>query len=49
MSALIRVVGNLGEILSRFTQRWIPDSWVVCMTLTVLAMLLAISRRRRRA
>ena len=42
MSALIRVVGNLGEILSRFTQRWIPDSWVVCMTLTVLAMLLAI-------
>ena len=42
MSTLIRVVGNLGESLSRFTQRWIPDSWVVCMTLTVLAMLLAI-------
>ena len=42
MSALIRVVGNLGESLSRFTQRWIPDSWVVCMMLTVLAMLLAI-------
>ena len=42
MSALIRVVGNLGERLSRITQRWIPDSWVVCMMLTVLAMLLAI-------
>ena len=42
MSSLIRVVGNLGETLSRFTQRWIPDAWVVCMTLTVLAMLLAI-------
>ena len=42
MSALIRVVGTLGESLSRFTQRWIPDSWVVCMMLTVLAMLLAI-------
>ena len=42
MSALIRVVGTLGESLSRFTQRWIPDSWVVCMMLTVLAMLLAM-------
>ncbi len=42
MSALIRLVGNLGETLSHFTQRWIPDSWVVCMTLTVLAMLLAM-------
>jgi short-chain fatty acids transporter len=42
MSFLIRTVGNLGEALSRFTQRWIPDSWVVCMMLTVLAILLAI-------
>jgi len=42
MSALIRAIGNLGEILSRFTQRWIPDSWVVCMILTVLAIFLAV-------
>ena len=42
MSTLIRVVGNVGEGLTRFTQRWIPDSWVVCMMLTVLASLLAI-------
>ena len=42
MSVLIRVIGNLGENLSRFTERWIPDSWVVCMMLTVIAMLLAI-------
>ena len=42
MSALIRIVGNIGEGLSRFTQRWIPDSWVVCMMLTVMAILLAI-------
>ena len=42
MSILIRIVGNLGEGLSRITQRWIPDSWVVCMILTVMAMLLAI-------
>ena len=42
MSALIRIVGNIGEGLSRFTQRWIPDSWVVCMMLTVMAIALAI-------
>ena len=42
MSWLITAVGNLGESLSRFTQRWIPDSWVVCMILTVLAALLAM-------
>ena len=42
MSTLIRFVGNLGEGLSRVTQRWIPDSWVVCMILTVLAILLAM-------
>ena len=40
--SLINVVGNLGENLSRFTQRWIPDSWVVCMILTVVAILLAM-------
>ena len=42
MTSLIDFVGNLGERLSQFTQRWIPDSWVVCMTLTVLALLLAM-------
>ena len=42
MSWLITAFGNLGENLSRFTQRWIPDSWVVCMILTVLAGLLAM-------
>ena len=43
MSSLITAVGNLGDSLCRFTQRWIPDSWVVCMILTVMAGLLAIS------
>ena len=43
MSSLIRLVGYLGETLSRFTQRWVPDSWVVCMILTVMAILLAMS------
>ncbi len=36
------MIGDLGERLSTFTQRWIPDSWVVCMILTVLAILLAM-------
>ncbi len=35
-------MGNLGDQLSRFTQRWIPDSWVVCMVLTIVAVLLAV-------
>jgi len=42
MNALIGLVGGLGDSLCRFTQRWIPDSWVVCMMLTILAMVLAI-------
>ena len=42
-SPIVKVVGNLGERLSTFTQRWIPDSWVVCMILTVLAILLAMA------
>ncbi len=33
---------SLGAGLSRFTERWIPDSWVICMILTTIAMLLAI-------
>ena len=41
-ASLVGVVGKLGERLSRVTQRWIPDSWVVCMILTVLALLLAV-------
>ena len=41
-SSVVGIVGDLGGRLSAFTQRWIPDSWVVCMILTVLAILLAI-------
>lgn len=31
-----------GAALSRFTERWIPDSWVICMILTLLAFALAV-------
>lgn len=40
--SIISLVGSLGERLSSFTQRWIPDSWTVCMVLTVVAILLAM-------
>ena len=33
---------RLGAALSRFTERWVPDSWVVCMILTVIAATVAI-------
>jgi len=32
---------DAGAALSRFTERWVPDSWVICMMLTVLAFGLA--------
>jgi len=41
--SIVGLVGSLGERLSSFTQRWIPDSWVVCMVLTGVAILLAMT------
>ena len=40
--SIVAVVGDAGDRLCRLTQRWIPDSWVVCMLLTVAALLLAM-------
>ncbi len=36
------LVRDLGAALSRVTERWVPDSWVICMILTVAALALAI-------
>jgi short-chain fatty acids transporter len=33
---------DAGAALSRITERWVPDSWVICMILTVIALGLAI-------
>jgi short-chain fatty acids transporter len=41
MSFLIERFGELGEGLSRFTERWVPNSWAVCMLLTAVALGLA--------
>jgi short-chain fatty acids transporter len=32
----------LGEALSRLTERWVPDSWVICMLLTSIALVLTV-------
>ena len=39
---VLDLLRNLGEGLSRVTERWVPDSWVVCMILTSIALVLAI-------
>ena len=33
---------DLGAGLSRVTERWVPDSWVICMILTAIAFALAM-------
>ena len=33
---------SLGARLSEFTERWIPDAWVICMMLTAVAMVIAM-------
>ena len=42
MSSSPGALSELGGRLSRFTERWIPDSWVVCMMITVLVLVLAV-------
>jgi len=42
MNAILDGFRDLGEGLSRFTERWVPDSWVICMILTAVALLLAV-------
>jgi len=39
---ILNGIQNLGIALSRVTERWVPDAWVVCMILTSVALLLAI-------
>ncbi len=39
---MLDIIRNLGAGLSRFTERWVPDSWVICMMLTSAALILAV-------
>ncbi len=40
--AALDALRDAGAALSRFTERWVPDSWIICMILTSIALLLAI-------
>ena len=42
MVSLIDFLSELGEKLTRFTERWVPDSWIVCMILTAISLVLAV-------
>ena len=41
MNRILDLFRDLGAGFSRFTERWVPDSWVVCMILTSIALVLA--------
>jgi len=40
--AALDALREAGAALSRITERWVPDSWVICMILTTLALALAV-------
>lgn len=40
--AFLNLLRDLGAGLTNVTERWIPDSWVICMMLTALAIVLCI-------
>ena len=39
---MLNALRNFGLAISRFTGEWVPDSWIICLILTGLSMLLAI-------
>ncbi|MGH7858675.1 MAG: TIGR00366 family protein [Candidatus Binatia bacterium] len=41
-SSPLDLLREIGAGLSRFTERWVPDSWVICVILTTIALLLAV-------
>jgi short-chain fatty acids transporter len=41
--ALLDPLRQAGSALSRFTERWVPDSWVICMILTCITLVLAVA------
>ena len=42
MTWLLDRFRDLGKALTAVTERWIPDSWVICMILTSIALVLAV-------
>ena len=39
---MLDIIRRFGANLSEFTERWVPDSWVICMMLTAVAIFLCI-------
>ncbi len=39
---MLDAVREIGAGLSRLTERWVPDAWVICMMLTAIALLLSV-------
>ena len=40
--SFLNVFRDVGANLTKFTERWVPDSWVICMMLTAFAIVLCI-------
>lgn len=38
----MNILRDVGASLTNFTERWVPDSWVICMMLTAIAIVLCI-------
>ena len=39
---MLNQLRDVGGALSKVTERWVPDAWVILMSLTVVALILAI-------
>ncbi len=39
---MLNLLRDFGASLTNFTERWVPDSWVICMMLTAVAIVLCI-------
>ena len=43
MAPALTDLRGLGTRLSEWTERWVPDAWVICMSLTAIVMVLAVA------
>lgn len=43
LTGAIEAVRSVGARLSHVTERWIPDSWVICMMLTAVTFVIAVT------
>ncbi len=41
--SVLNIFQSSGIAVSRFTERWVPDGWAVCMALTAVVLVLAVA------